>query len=309
MTSQSEHDLRAPRPHPLSDSRDRHGPAARRRAPRAGRHGRPDPGDRAAAGRAAGADERRLARSRLGRTGFLASAYAAAAIVGAVPLTALTRSLPRRALLTGLLAGFALVNVVTALSSSYAVTLGVRLVAGLLGGLVWSMLAGYAARLVPARAARPGHLPGPGRRDHRPGDRGAGGHRPAGLLGWRGTFVVVGGLALGMMVRVRLGVPEVSGASRSRSASPVSVLRVRGVRHGLAGDRPLRPGPPDDLHLPGRAGPSVRRARRRPGAVDLRPRRGRGDLDDRSAGRPPPAPGRRDVDRDRWRSRWWPSAP
>ncbi len=165
-----------------------------------------------------------------GRTGFLASAYAAAAIVGAVPLTALTRSLPRRALLTGLLAGFALVNVVTALSSSYAVTLGVRLVAGLLGGLVWSMLAGYAARLVPGE-----------QRGRAISLALAGGTialaigvpaatASAGLLGWRGTFVVVGGLALGMMVWVRLGVPEVSGASRGRSASPASVLRVRGVR-------------------------------------------------------------------------------
>jgi predicted MFS family arabinose efflux permease len=53
-------------------------------------------------------------------------------------------------LLTGLLGGFAVVNVVTALSSSYQLTIVVRVVGGLLGGVVWSMLASYAARIVRA---------------------------------------------------------------------------------------------------------------------------------------------------------------
>lgn len=85
-----------------------------------------------------------------GRVGFLASAYAAAATVSAIPLTALTRRLPRRPLLIGVVAGFALGNAVTATGSSYAVVLAVRVVVGLLGGLAWSMIAGYAAGIAPA---------------------------------------------------------------------------------------------------------------------------------------------------------------
>ena len=85
-----------------------------------------------------------------GRVGFLATAYAGAATLAAIPLTAVTRGLPRRPLLLGLLAGFAVANAATALSSAYWVTFAVRLLVGLLGGIAWSMLAAYAARMVPA---------------------------------------------------------------------------------------------------------------------------------------------------------------
>jgi predicted MFS family arabinose efflux permease len=48
------------------------------------------------------------------------------------------------------LTGFALLDAVTAFSSSYPLTFAARLLAGVLGGTLWSMLAGYAARMVPA---------------------------------------------------------------------------------------------------------------------------------------------------------------
>src|SRR5436305_1213974 len=82
------------------------------------------------------------------RIGLLAGGYAAAATVAAVPLTALTRPLGRRPLLTGLLAGLALANLVTALSASYPLTLAVRILAGLANGVLWSMFASYAAGIV-----------------------------------------------------------------------------------------------------------------------------------------------------------------
>lgn len=86
-----------------------------------------------------------------GQVGFLASAYAGAATLSAIPLTAATRRLPRRPLLLGVLAGFALGNVVTAASSSYAVVLAARVGVGLLGGVAWSMIAGYAAGIAPPK--------------------------------------------------------------------------------------------------------------------------------------------------------------
>ncbi|MET9246060.1 MFS transporter [Nonomuraea sp. NPDC003709] len=84
-----------------------------------------------------------------GRAGFLVTAYAVASTLSAIPLTALLRGLPRRPVLVATLAGFALFNTVTALSSSYAVTFGARVLAGVMGGILWAMLVGYAARMVP----------------------------------------------------------------------------------------------------------------------------------------------------------------
>ncbi|MFL6099208.1 MAG: MFS transporter [Actinomycetales bacterium] len=86
-----------------------------------------------------------------GRVGFLASAYAGAATVSAIPLTAATRRLPRRPLMLCVLAGFALGNVVTAACSSYGVVLATRVGVGLLGGVAWSMIAGYATGIAPLK--------------------------------------------------------------------------------------------------------------------------------------------------------------
>ncbi|TMR90816.1 MFS transporter, partial [Nonomuraea basaltis] len=85
-----------------------------------------------------------------GRIGFLVTGYAVASFLAAIPLTALLRGLRRRPVLVSALAGFALLNGVTAVSSSYAVTFGARLLAGVMGGVLWAMLVGYAARMVPA---------------------------------------------------------------------------------------------------------------------------------------------------------------
>lgn len=46
--------------------------------------------------------------------------------------------------------GFAIVNLVTALSHDYHVSLATRFFAGVFGGIVWSLLAGYAVRMSPA---------------------------------------------------------------------------------------------------------------------------------------------------------------
>ncbi|MCX5055197.1 MFS transporter [Streptomyces sp. NBC_00201] len=84
------------------------------------------------------------------RVGYLVTGYALASFGAAIPLTALLRALPRRPVLIGALLGFAASNAVVALSSSYALTFTARLVAGCMGGLLWAMLVGYAARMVPA---------------------------------------------------------------------------------------------------------------------------------------------------------------
>jgi predicted MFS family arabinose efflux permease len=85
------------------------------------------------------------------RIGLLVTAFAVTSALAAIPVTAALRGLPRRGVLIAVLTGFALLDAVTACSSSYALTFAARLLAGVMGGTLWSMLAGYAARMVPAR--------------------------------------------------------------------------------------------------------------------------------------------------------------
>ncbi|HEX5295297.1 MAG TPA: MFS transporter, partial [Streptosporangiaceae bacterium] len=84
------------------------------------------------------------------RAGLLVGAFAVASALAAIPVTAALRGLPRRPVLQCVLAGFALLDAITAVSPWYPLTFAARLLAGVMGGTLWSMLAGYAARMVPA---------------------------------------------------------------------------------------------------------------------------------------------------------------
>jgi predicted MFS family arabinose efflux permease len=82
------------------------------------------------------------------QAGQLLTVYAAGSMLAAIPLTALTRGLPRRQLLLATILTVGIVNAITAMSGLYAVTLASRLVAGMAAGVQWAMIAGYAMRLV-----------------------------------------------------------------------------------------------------------------------------------------------------------------
>lgn len=86
-----------------------------------------------------------------GLAGQFITAYAVGALVAAIPITYLTQGMRRRPLLLVAIGGFALVNLVTALSGHYGISLVARFIAGVFGGIVWSLLAGYAVRMSPAR--------------------------------------------------------------------------------------------------------------------------------------------------------------
>lgn len=76
--------------------------------------------------------------------------YAAGTALTAIPLMAATAAWRRRRLLLTALAGFTLANAVTALSTSYTVTMTARAAAGVAAGPAWALLAGYARALVAA---------------------------------------------------------------------------------------------------------------------------------------------------------------
>jgi predicted MFS family arabinose efflux permease len=74
--------------------------------------------------------------------------YAVGTLLTAIPVALSTATWPRRHLLLTALAGFVIANLVTAVSLDFAVTMTARFVAGAASGVVWSLLGGYAARLV-----------------------------------------------------------------------------------------------------------------------------------------------------------------
>lgn len=75
-------------------------------------------------------------------TGQTVTVYAIGTALTAIPLTAATAGWRRKKLLLSAMAGFAVANTVTAVSSVYELTMVARFVAGVAAGLAWALLAG-----------------------------------------------------------------------------------------------------------------------------------------------------------------------
>jgi predicted MFS family arabinose efflux permease len=169
-----------------------------------------------------------------GRIGLLVSAFAAASCVAAIPVTAATRGLARRPVLICVLTGFALADAVTAFSSFYPLTFLARLLAGIMGGTLWSMLAGYAARMVPAvhrgraiaivlagiTVALSAGIPA--------------GTALAAVAGWRASFALLAAVALLLVPWIRWKVPPFPGEAAADRLSLRRVASLPGIRTILA---------------------------------------------------------------------------
>jgi DHA1 family inner membrane transport protein len=83
--------------------------------------------------------------------GLLVTGYAVTVAVVSVPLTRLTGGIPRRALISGLLAGFVLATLVAAVSANYWVLLAARVVTALTQAVFWAVVAPTAAGMFPPR--------------------------------------------------------------------------------------------------------------------------------------------------------------
>lgn len=81
--------------------------------------------------------------------GQTVTAYALGSLMAAIPFTLMTQTWPRRWVLLLTVIGFLVFDSATALSDSYSLTMGARFMAGAAAGLAWSLLAGYARRMVP----------------------------------------------------------------------------------------------------------------------------------------------------------------
>ncbi|MEU0572267.1 MFS transporter [Nonomuraea sp. NPDC005983] len=162
-------------------------------------------------------------------TGQAVTIYAIGTALTAVPLTAATAAWRRKRLLLTTVAAFAVANTVTALSSSYLLTMTARFAAGVAAGLAWSLLAGYARRMSPA------HLQGRAIAIAMAGiplalSLGV----PAGTflgaaLGWQIAFLIMTGLTVVLFGWIIAVVPDFPGRRRDGQAPRPRVLSVPGV--------------------------------------------------------------------------------
>ncbi|MFL9877087.1 MFS transporter [Herbaspirillum rhizosphaerae] len=162
--------------------------------------------------------------------GQLVTLYAIGSMVTAIPLTATTQSWRRKPLLMTAIVGFVIVNTITAISTSYPLTLTTRFFAGVFAGMVWALMAGYAARMAP------GHLQGRAIAVTMAGI-------PIALslgipaatflgasVGWRLSFGIMSAMTLILIVWALAKVPDFPGLKTGRHLSIAHVFMMPGVR-------------------------------------------------------------------------------
>ncbi|MBJ2286281.1 MFS transporter [Pseudomonas sp. MF6755] len=166
--------------------------------------------------------------------GQMVTAYALGSVLAVIPMTIATRGWRRRNVLLLTIVGFLLFNSITAWSSHYGVTLVARFFAGVAAGLAWSLLAGYARRMVaPHQQGKALALAMVGT----PIALSLGvplGTWLGGLVGWRSTFGLMSALTLGLIVWVLVKVPDYPPQPAHQRLSLGKVLTTPGVRPVLA---------------------------------------------------------------------------
>lgn len=81
--------------------------------------------------------------------GLLVTVFAFTVVVTSIPLTVLTRRMPRNLLLVAVLLVIGLSATLTAIAPNYAIVLVSRVLGGAAHGLFWAVVGAYAAHLVP----------------------------------------------------------------------------------------------------------------------------------------------------------------
>jgi predicted MFS family arabinose efflux permease len=166
--------------------------------------------------------------------GQTVTAYALGSVLAAMPLTIATAGWRRRSVLLLTLIGFLVSNGITAHSSNLWLTMGARFFSGASAGLAWSLLAGYARRMVAA------HQQGQALAIAMVGtpialSLGV----PLGVVlakafGWRHAFDIMSGLTSALIVWVLVKVPDYAGQASSERSSMRTVFTTPGVRPVLA---------------------------------------------------------------------------
>jgi predicted MFS family arabinose efflux permease len=165
--------------------------------------------------------------------GQMVTVYALGSLLAAIPLTIATQSWRRRTVLLLTIVGFLLFNSITALSSDYWLTLVARFFAGVSAGLAWSLIAGYARRMVtPQLQGRALAVAMVGT----PIALSLGvplGTWLGGFMGWRMAFGLMSGMTLLLIAWVLIKVPDYPGQSSSQRMALRQVFFTPGVRSVL----------------------------------------------------------------------------
>lgn len=155
--------------------------------------------------------------------------YAIGSFIAAIPLMSLLQGWRRRRLLLLTLAGFTLANTVTAFATDYWLLLAARGIAGIAAGILWALLAGFAASMAPvhkrgkaiaiAMAGTPLAL-----------SIGV----PIGtfvgnLIGWRLCFAMLSVMSLLLIIVLRLSAPDHGAAAVQQRLSLRRVAQLPGV--------------------------------------------------------------------------------
>lgn len=166
--------------------------------------------------------------------GQMVTVYALGSLLAAIPLTIATQSWRRRTVLLVTIVGFLVFNSLTALSSDYWLTLIARFFAGVSAGLAWSLITGYARRMVAP------HLQGRALAVAMVGTPIAlslgvpMGTWLGGFMGWRMAFGLMSGMTLVLIVWVLIKVPDYPGQLSSQRMPLRQVFFTPGVRSVLA---------------------------------------------------------------------------
>lgn len=166
--------------------------------------------------------------------GQLITIYALGSLLMVIPLTIWTMAWPRRHTLLFTVSGFFIFNSITALSDHYILTCISRFCAGAAAGLAWSLLAGYARRMVSAdqqgkalaiaMVGTPIAL-----------SLGV----PLGtwlgqIMGWKMTFLLMSALAMILSLWIFIAVPNFPGKTHQQEKVILKVLKLPGVLSVLA---------------------------------------------------------------------------
>lgn len=173
------------------------------------------------------AGDLRVSESAMGQA---LTVYAIATGIAAIPLSIATAAWRRKHLLLAAVTMIGIANVVTAVSSSYLLTMGFRVLAGVAAAAVWAELVGYARRLAPP------HLQGRAIALTMAGVPLALslgiplGTFLGGLFGWRLTFGLVAALSVALLVWLIATVPDAPGQRPDEHREPiVKALFLPGV--------------------------------------------------------------------------------
>ena len=162
--------------------------------------------------------------------GQTVTVYAVGSLLAAIPLTLYTQGWRRKPTLLVAIVGFLIFNCVTAVSTSYALTLVARFMGGVAAGLGWGIIAGYARRMVvaPLRGkALAIAMVGT------PLALSIGvplGAMLGSTLGWRMAFGLMSITTLVLIGWVLWQVPDFPGQPAEERLSIARVFRTRGVR-------------------------------------------------------------------------------